>query len=55
MFMRKPVLLSQMISFRGTATYIGRGVRSDAHLSCTENRFQKCSQSGKMVLNTQCY
>ena len=24
-----------------------RGVRSDAQLSCTENRFQKCSQSGK--------
>ena len=24
-----------------------RGVRSDAQLSCTETRFQKCSQSGK--------
>ena len=24
-------------------------------LSCTETRFQKCSQYGKMVLNTQCY
>ena len=24
-----------------------RGVRSDVQLSCTENRFQKCSQSGK--------
>ena len=25
---------------------MGRGVRSDAQLSCTETRFQKCSQSG---------
>ena len=24
-----------------------RGVTSDAQLSCTETRFQKCSQSGK--------
>ena len=24
-----------------------RGVRSDTQLSCTETRFQKCSQSGK--------
>ena len=24
-----------------------RGVRSDAQLSCTDTRFQKCSQSGK--------
>ena len=28
--------------------YIWRGVRSDAQLSCTETRFQKCSQSGKI-------
>ena len=34
---------------------IRRGVRSDAQLSCTETPFQKCSQSGKMVLNTHCY
>ena len=34
---------------------LGRGVRSDVQLSRTETRFQKCSQSGKMVLNTQCY
>ena len=27
--------------------YIERGVRSDAQLSCTDTRFQKCSQSGK--------
>ena len=26
---------------------LARGVRSDAQLSCTETRFQKCSQSGK--------
>ena len=26
---------------------VRRGVRSDAQLSCTETRFQKCSQSGK--------
>ena len=26
---------------------IRRGVRSDAQLSCTETRFQKCSQSAK--------
>ena len=26
---------------------LGRGVRSDAQLSSTETRFQKCSQSGK--------
>ena len=26
---------------------IWRGVRSDAQLSCTETRFQKCSQSGR--------
>ena len=26
---------------------LGRGVRSDAQLSCTETRFQKYSQSGK--------
>ena len=26
-----------------------RGVRSDAQLSCTETRFQKCSQSGKNI------
>ena len=26
---------------------LSRGVRSDAQLSCTETRFQKCSQSGK--------
>ena len=26
---------------------IGRGVRSDAQLSSTETRFQKCSQGGK--------
>ena len=26
---------------------LGRGVRSDAQLSCTETRFRKCSQSGK--------
>ena len=26
---------------------LGRGVRSDAQLSPTETRFQKCSQSGK--------
>ena len=24
-----------------------RGVRSDAQLSCTDTRYQKCSQSGK--------
>ena len=29
------------------AGYIRRGVRSDAQLSCTETRFQKCYQSGK--------
>ena len=28
-------------------TLIRRGVRSDAQLSCTDTRFQKCSQSGK--------
>ena len=27
--------------------FLGRGVRSDAQLSSTETRFQKCSQSGK--------
>ena len=27
--------------------FLGRGVRSDAQLSCTETRFQKCCQSGK--------
>ena len=27
--------------------FIRRGIRSDAQLSCTETRFQKCSQSGK--------
>ena len=27
--------------------WIWRGVRSGAQLSCTETRFQKCSQSGK--------
>ena len=26
---------------------LGCGVRSDAQLSCTDTRFQKCSQSGK--------
>ena len=26
---------------------LARGVRSDAQLSCTETRFQKCSQSDK--------
>ena len=26
---------------------VGRGVRSDAQLTPTETRFQKCSQSGK--------
>ena len=26
---------------------IRRGVRSDVQMSCTETRFQKCSQSGK--------
>ena len=34
--------------------FLGRGVRSGAQLSCTETRFQKCSQV-KMFLNTQCY
>ena len=29
------------------STLVGRGVRSDAQLSPTETRFQKCSQSGK--------
>ena len=33
--------------------HIRRGVRSDVQLSCTETWFQKCSQIGKMVLNTQ--
>jgi hypothetical protein len=28
-------------------TPISRSVRSDAQLSCTDTRFQKCSQSGK--------
>ena len=28
-------------------SWVGRGVRSDVQLSCTETRFQKCSQSGK--------
>ena len=27
--------------------YLRRGVRSDAQLSCTETRFQKCWYSGK--------
>ena len=27
--------------------FLRRGVRSDAQLSCTETRFQKCSQNGK--------
>ena len=35
-------------------SFLGRGVRSGAQLSCTETQFQKCSQV-KMVLNTQCY
>ena len=26
---------------------VGRGVRSDAQLSCTDTQFQKCSQSGR--------
>ena len=26
---------------------LSRGLRSDAQLSCTDTRFQKCSQSGK--------
>ena len=29
------------------AWWSGRGVRSDAQFSCTDTRFQKCSQSGK--------
>ena len=30
-----------------TQDCVRRGVRSDAQLSCTETRFQKCSQIGK--------
>ena len=32
---------------RGNNFVLRRGVRSDAQLSCTDTRFQKCSQSGK--------
>ena len=39
------IALSRHFSY--TDTFIGRGVRSDAQLSCTETQFQKCSQSGK--------
>ena len=37
------------ISTRGNSVRLSvrRGVRSDAQLSPTETRFQKCSQSGK--------
>ena len=31
----------------GKTVFLWRGVRSDAQLSSTETRFQKCSQSGK--------
>ena len=31
----------------GTMVETRRGVRSDAQLSCTETRFEKCSQSGR--------
>ena len=41
--------------FSGWSFDLRRGVRSGVQLSCTETRFQKCSESGKMVLNTQCY
>ena len=32
---------------RADCPSVRRGVRSDAQLSCTDTRFQKCSQSGK--------
>jgi len=34
-------------SLKKVGELLGRGVRSDAQLSGTETRFQKCSQSGK--------
>ena len=36
-----------LISVCSYQRLIRRGVRSDAQLSSTETRFQKCSQSGK--------
>ena len=36
-----------LLDIRVTVTFLRRGVRSDAQLSSTETRFQKCSQSGK--------
>ena len=38
--------MSRISTFISTCTCIRRGVRSDAQLSCTETRFQKCSQNG---------
>ena len=40
---------------KGASLTVRRGVVSGVQLSCTETRFQKCSQSGKMVVNTHCY
>ena len=37
------------------ACCLGRGVRSDAQLSCTETRFKSALREVKMVLNTQYY
>ena len=41
------VTISQNITESTVGRFIRRGVRSDAQLSPTETRFQKCSQSGK--------
>ena len=40
-------VLASAVGARAVALSIRRGVRSDAQLSPTETRFQKCSQSGK--------
>ena len=37
----------KFLSFCNVIFFVRRGVRSDAQLSSTQTRFQKCSQSGK--------
>ena len=51
----KPPWLETRACVNKVKRCLGRGVRSDAQLSCTDTRFQSALRVVKMVLNTQCY